>query len=203
MKKASTVLGLAIMAAAAGSASAQTQGRIEFKGSISADTCYLSNAGGDAQVINVQLGVVNTESIGSVAAPSFSGNAGTGSADLKVVCKADSSVKMTLAAPAGETSADGRILRVNGGSTAAGYAQNVGIAVYPSTSSKDAFDLKSGVLVDRSLKAGESVSVKFVAAYVANGVPTPPAKPGEAPGPAPAPTAGVANATLPFVITTN
>ncbi|MHB9704659.1 fimbrial protein [Alcaligenes aquatilis] len=190
MKKINMVMGaLFSLVAVAGTANAaeSVSGTIQFKGAISAESCYVESAIGDANSVLVNLGTVNTASVGSVSAPNFVTGAGLSLADFNVVCKNEAKVSMALNAPQSEVDATGKVLRVNNGVTNAGYAQNVGIAVYPSSSSSDAYSLTSQKLLDAvTVAAGTSANVKFNAAYVTRG--------------AGQPTAGQANATLPFVL---
>jgi len=77
------------------------------------------------------------------------------------------------------------VLKVNNGITGDGLAEGVGIAVYPNRSSTTAYDLTNAQLLQRDFAAGQSISVSLAATYVKTGNMVP----------------GVANATLPFVIT--
>ncbi|MGO3741750.1 fimbrial protein [Kerstersia sp.] len=191
MNKISASVGMAIVCAAAmGTAQAASEnGTIQFKGAISAESCYLDSSIGDANSVIVNMGTVNSSQVGTVAAPHFTTGAGLSTADFNVVCKNDAQVSLTLKAPQAELVAGNQILRVNNGVKGEGYAQNVGVAVYSSSSSSTAYDLSKEKLLDtQAITAGQSVNVKFAAAYVRSG------------GQDVAPTAGVANATLPFVL---
>ncbi|WP_051303198.1 fimbrial protein [Comamonas composti] len=163
------------------------KGTIQFKGAISAESCYIQSSIGDTNSVLVSMGTINTAQVGTVAAPIFTTGAGLSQGDFNVVCKNDAKVSMTLNASQAEVDATGHVMRVNNGVPNEGYAQNVGIALYPSSSSSNAYDLTSTKLLDNvSVDAGAQVNVKFSAAYVQNG--------------AGQPSAGQANATLPFVL---
>jgi major type 1 subunit fimbrin (pilin) len=168
---------------AAGSAN----GAIQFKGTISSESCSLQSSVGDANTVVVPMGTINYAQIGEVGAPIFTTGADLSQADFNIVCKNEAKVSITLAASPAEVNATSQIMRVNNGVTNEGYAQNVGIALYPSSSSSTAYNLSSAKLVDNaSVVAGGQVNVKFSAAYVKDGA-------GE-------PVAGQANATLPFLM---
>ncbi|KVL25526.1 fimbrial protein [Burkholderia territorii] len=159
-------------------------GRINFTGSVVSDSCKISSATGDARNINVDMGAVSADDIGTVAAPKFLAN-GYGTASFTVSCKQDSKVTMQFAGPATELSADKKTIRVNSGALGAGLAQGVSIAVYEGTGAgAKAFDLSNGNLLQQDMAAGSTIGVEFAAAYVAND----PAKI----------VPGKANASLPF-----
>ncbi|WP_239006097.1 fimbrial protein [Burkholderia territorii] len=162
-------------------------GTINFQGSIVNDTCKVSSIKGDAGTINVDMGKISATDIGTVSAPKFLAS-GSGSANIDVVCKQGAKVSMKFAGQPSELSADKLSIRVNNGANAAGFAQNVGIAVYEGTGAgAKAFDLSNGdLLAQTELKEGGAVNVRFAAAYVADD----PSKV----------TAGVANASLPFTL---
>ncbi len=192
MKTITTTLAIALVSSIAMvnvATAATSTGSIKFTGSISAESCHVESPLGDAIIIQVPMGTVNTTQIGSVSAPIFTPGS-TGYTEFQVVCKNDAMVNMTLNGSASELDATNSILRVNNGVTSAGYAQNVGVALYPSINSSSAYDLKTSKLLDNvQIAANESVFVKFSAAYVKNG--------------ADEPTAGQANATLPFILEMN
>lgn len=163
-------------------------GVINFQGAVLNDTCKVSSTTGDAGTINVNMGNIAADDIGTVAAPKRLTN-GSGSANFDVVCKVGAKVSMKFAGKAAELSADKKTLRVNNGNTSAGFAQGVGIAVYEgSGSNMNAFDLGSGDLLAQTdvPATGGAINVRFAAAYVAAD-PTK-IKP------------GIANASLPFTL---
>ena len=191
--KAKLFLAGVAMSALSAAAMAQTtptsvDGVINFQGTIVSDTCKVSSATGDAGTINVNMGTIAADDIGTVAAPKFL-TSGAGSANVDVVCKTGAKVSMKFAGKAAELSTDKKTLRVNNGNTAAGFAQGVGIAVYEGTgASATAFDLSSGNLLAETAvpEGGGAINLRFAAAYV-----TPDAaliKP------------GIANASLPFTL---
>ena len=164
-------------------------GVINFQGTILSDTCKVSSLTGDAGTINVNMGTIAADDIGTVAAPKRL-TAGAGAANMDVICKAGAKVSMKFAGKTAELSADKKTLRVNNGNTAAGFAQGVGIAVYEGTGAGAiAFDLSNGNLLPETTvpSTGGAVNVRFAAAYVAAD-PTK-IKP------------GIANASLPFTLT--
>lgn len=193
MKTKLLATGFALSALSA-SAMAQTtpvsvDGSINFQGTIVSDTCKVSSVAGDAGAINVDMGTIAADDIGTVAAPKVL-TSGSGSANFDVVCKTGAKVSMKFAGKAAELSADHKTLRVNNGNTSAGFAQGVGIAVYEGTgASASAFDLSNGALLAETAvpSTGGAVNVRFAAAYVAAD-PTK-IKP------------GIANASLPFTLT--
>ncbi|SFP40131.1 fimbrial protein [Ralstonia sp. NFACC01] len=163
-------------------------GVINFQGSIVNDTCKVSSATGDAGTINVNMGTIAADDVGTLAAPKRLTN-GAGAANFDVVCKTGAKVSMKFAGKTAELSADKKTLRVNNGNTAAGFAQGVSIAVYEGTgASASAFDLSSGDLLAQTdvPASGGTLNVRFAAAYVAAD-PTK-IKP------------GIANASLPFTL---
>lgn len=180
------------MSALSSVAMAQTvnkvDGVINFQGAILNDTCKVSSATGDAGTINVSMGNIAADDIGTVAAPKRLTN-GAGSANFDVVCKKGAKVSMKFAGKVAELSADKKTLRVNNGNTADGFAQGVGIAVYEGTgASANAFDLSNGDLLAQTEvpAAGGSLNVRFAAAYVA-------ADPAKV-------KPGIANASLPLTL---
>ncbi len=190
--KAKLFLAGVAMSALSSVAMAQTvtkvDGTINFEGKITSDTCKVSSVTGDAGAINVKMGTVAADDIGTVAAPKRL-TEGTGSANFEVVCKKGAKVSMKFAGKAAELSADKKTLRVNNGNTSAGFAQGVGIAVYEGTgATANAFDLSNGDLLAQTEVPAEggSVNVRFAAAYVAADATK--VKP------------GIANASLPFTL---
>lgn len=164
-------------------------GVINFQGTILSDTCKVSSLAGDAGTINVDMGTIAADDIGTLTAPKNLAN-GAGSANIDVVCKTGAKVSMKFAGKTAELSADKKTLRVNNGNTAAGFAQGVSIAVYEGTGAgANAFDLSNGDLLAQTTvpSTGGAVNVRFAAAYVAAD-PTK-IKP------------GIANASLPFTLT--
>ncbi|CAJ0709596.1 fimbrial protein [Ralstonia mannitolilytica] len=132
--KAKLFLAGVAMSALSSAAMAQTtptsvDGVINFQGTILSDTCKVSSLNGDAGTINVDMGKIAADDIGTVAAPKRL-TSGAGSANIDVVCKTGAKVSMKFAGKAADLSADKKTLRVNSGNTAAGFAQGVGIAVY-------------------------------------------------------------------------
>ncbi|CAJ0883695.1 hypothetical protein R20233_02900 [Ralstonia sp. LMG 32965] len=192
--KAKLFLAGVAMSALSSAAMAQTtptsvDGVINFQGTILSDTCKVSSLTGDAGTINVDMGKIAADDIGTVAAPKRL-TSGAGSANFDVVCKTGAKVSMKFAGKAADLSADKKTLRVNSGNTAAGFAQGVGIAVYEGTGAgANAYDLSSGnLLAQTTLPAtGGAVNVRFAAAYVAADATK--IKP------------GIANASLPFTLT--
>jgi len=163
-------------------------GNIEFKGQVHADTCYVESKTGNAHTLHIEIGSVNTDRIdqSTPSTPIFPTGATNGQLDFRVVCKAiTTGVTLALAAPAGSTDTSTSVLKVNNGITGDGLAEGVGIAVYPNRSSTTAYDLTNAQLLQRDFAAGQSISVSLAATYVKTGNMVP----------------GVANATLPFVIT--
>ncbi|CAJ0771374.1 fimbrial protein [Ralstonia chuxiongensis] len=163
-------------------------GVINFQGTILNDTCKVSSTTGDAGAINVSMGNIAADDIGTLAAPKRLTN-GAGAANFDVVCKKGAKVSMKFAGKVAELSADKKTLRVNNGNTSAGFAQGVGIAVYEGTgSSANAFDLSNGDLLAQTEvpEGGGSLNVRFAAAYVADDATK--VKP------------GIANASLPFTL---
>jgi major type 1 subunit fimbrin (pilin) len=190
--KAKLFLAGVAMSALSSVAMAQTatkvDGTINFEGKITSDTCKVSSASGDAGTINVKMGNVAADDIGTVAAPKNLVG-GTGSANFEVVCKKGAKVSMKFAGKAADLSTDKKTLRVNSGNTSAGFAQGVGIAVYEGTgATANAFDLSSGDLLAQTEVPAEggSINVRFAAAYVAPDATK--IKP------------GIANASLPFTL---
>jgi P pilus assembly protein, pilin FimA len=116
------------MSALSSVAMAQTvnkvDGVINFQGAILNDTCKVSSVTGDAGTINVNMGNIAADDIGTVAAPKRLTN-GAGSANFDVVCKKGAKVSMKFAGKVAELSADKKTLRVNNGNTADGFAQGV------------------------------------------------------------------------------
>lgn len=162
-------------------------GQIDFTGKVVADTCRLSSPNGDASSIKVDMGAVSIEDIGTVEAPIFSGS-GSKQVDFNINCKTEAKVSMTLNGKSPEVVTGNKILRVNNGSTSAGFAKGVGIALYDkSGSGSTAFDLTNGALLKETTagQVNEVRRVSFAAAYVKNGTPS----------------AGIANASLPFTLT--
>lgn len=183
------ILAGAVMAALSSVAMADTvDGMINFEGKIVNDTCKVSSLTGDAGTINVAMGTIAADDIGTVAAPKFMAN-GSGSANIDIVCKQGAKVGMKFAGQASELSADKKSIRVNNGTTSAGFAQGVKIAVYEGTGAGAlAYDLGSGdLLASTVLTEAGAINVRFAAAYVADD----PTKI----------TAGIANASLPFTLT--
>ncbi|MHA2901522.1 fimbrial protein [Ralstonia mannitolilytica] len=172
--KAKLFLAGVAMSALSSAAMAQTtptsvDGVINFQGAILSDTCKVSSVTGDAGTINVDMGKVAADDIGTVAAPKRL-TSGAGSANFDVVCKTGAKVSMKFAGKAADLSADKKTLRVNNGNTAAGFAQGVGIAVYEGTGAgANAYDLSSGDLLAQTTvpSTGGAVNVRFAAAYVA------------------------------------
>lgn len=164
-------------------------GNIEFQGIIKTEPCYVSSTAGDANTVSVNMGTVNTADVStsSLASPHFSGSA-VGSVNIAIHCTAEQTVNMQFKANASELNATKNILRVNGGSAQEGNAQNVGIAVYPPAST-EAYNLATGTIFagGQTVAAGGSVLLAIRAAYVKNGSADI--------------VAGTANATLPFVLT--
>ncbi|AOI64196.1 fimbrial protein [Burkholderia territorii] len=186
--KAKMILAGAAMAAFSSVAMADTvDGVINFQGSIVNDTCKVSSVTGDAGAINVNMGTIATDDVGTVAAPKFMAS-GSGTANFNIACKTGAKVSMKFAGQPSELSADNKSIRVNNGTTASGYAQNVGIAVYEGTGAgANAFDLSNGdLLAQTELTQAGAINVRFAAAYVAQD----PSKV----------TAGIANASLPFTL---
>ncbi|CAJ0715659.1 hypothetical protein LMG6871_01527 [Ralstonia edaphis] len=190
--KAKLFLAGVAMSALSSVAMAQTatkvDGTINFEGKITSDTCKVSSASGDAGTINVKMGNVAADDIGTVAAPKNLVG-GTGSANFEVVCKKGAKVSMKFAGKAADLSTDKKTLRVNSGNTSAGFAQGVGIAVYEGTgATANAFDLSGGDLLAQTEVPAEggSINVRFAAAYVAPDATK--IKP------------GIANASLPFTL---
>ncbi|MGU7815035.1 fimbrial protein [Burkholderia sp. AW49-1] len=186
--KAKLILAGAAMAALSSAAMADTvDGVINFQGKIVNDTCKLSSATGDAGTINVNMGTIATDDVGTVAAPKFLAS-GVGLANFDISCKQGAKVSMKFAGQPAELSADKKSIRVNNGTSAAGFAQNVGIAVYEGTGAgAQAFDLSNGdLLAQTELSEPGAINVRFAAAYVSDD----PSKV----------TAGVANASLPFTL---
>ncbi|WP_193099571.1 fimbrial protein [Burkholderia sp. Z1] len=182
------ILAGAVMTALSSVVMADTvDGTINFEGKIVSDTCKVSSLTGDAGTINVAMGTIATDQIGTVAAPKMMVN-GSGSANIDIVCKQGAKVGMKFAGQASELSADKKSIRVNNGATSAGFAQGVSVAVYEGTGDgAKAFDLSNGdLLATTDLKEAGKVNVRFSAAYVAQD----PSKV----------TAGVANASLPFTL---
>ncbi|CAJ0876867.1 hypothetical protein R76727_02962 [Ralstonia mannitolilytica] len=172
--KAKLFLAGVAMSALSSAAMAQTtptsvDGVINFQGTILSDTCKVSSLNGDAGTINVDMGKIAADDIGTVAAPKRL-TSGAGSANIDVVCKTGAKVSMKFAGKAADLSADKKTLRVNSGNTAAGFAQGVGIAVYEGTGAgANAFDLSNGDLLAQTTvpATGGAVNVRFSAAYVA------------------------------------
>jgi major type 1 subunit fimbrin (pilin) len=178
----------ALSTAAMAQTAASVDGVINFQGTILSDTCKVSSLTGDAGTINVNMGTIAADDIGTVAAPKRLAS-GAGSANFDVVCKSGAKVSMKFAGKASELSADKKTLRVNNGNTGAGFAQGVGIAVYEGTGAgANAFDLSNGdLLAQTELPAsGGAINVRFAAAYVA--------------ADAAKIQPGVANASLPFTL---
>ncbi|MCT5579407.1 hypothetical protein LZL60_24095, partial [Pseudomonas aeruginosa] len=73
-------------AAMAQAAPASVDGVINFQGTILSDTCKVSSLTGDAGTINVNMGKIAADDIGTVAAPKLL-TSGSGSANIDVVCK--------------------------------------------------------------------------------------------------------------------
>ncbi|MBN3769079.1 type 1 fimbrial protein [Burkholderia sp. Se-20378] len=179
---------VAFSSAAIAAGSESVDGMISFQGTIVNDTCKVSSATGDARSIIVNMGTIAADEVGTVAAPRFSAN-GSSAVKFAIMCKKGGKVSMKFAAQGAELDADNKSIRVNSGSPAPGYAQNVSIAVYKDTSAGEpAFDLSNGdLLAETKLPdEGGSVNVSFAAAYVAQD----PSKV----------TAGIANASLPFTL---
>ncbi|WP_175912627.1 MULTISPECIES: fimbrial protein [unclassified Burkholderia] len=186
--KAKMILAGVTMAALSSAAMADTvNGMINFQGTIVNDTCKVSSLTGDAGTINVNMGTIATDDVGTVAAPKFLAN-GSGAANIDIACKQGAKVSMKFAGQPSELSADKKSIRVNNGATSAGFAQNVGIAVYEGTGAgAKAFDLSNGdLLAQTELTEAGAINVRFSAAYVA-------ADPSKI-------TAGVANASVPFTL---
>ena len=163
-------------------------GSVEFTGSIVSDTCKITTPSGSSNgIVNVNMGSVPVDEVGTVDAPKFAVSASANALTLTILCKEDASVDMHFAAiPSNTDTASGnKILKLNSASTAG----NVGIAVYQ-TGSHAALDLTKGLLLDKAaLKTGQPLQVQFDAAYVVLS--------------AGSPTAGTANASLPFVLSYN
>lgn len=188
MKAKLFLAGVAMSALSSVAMADTVDGVINFQGKIVNDTCKLSSATGDAGTINVDMGTIAADDIGTVAAPKRFAN-GAGSANFDVVCKKGAKVSMKFAGKAAELSADKKTLRVNNGTVADGFAQGVGIAVYEGTgASANAYDLSNGDLLAQTEvpEGGAAINVRFAAAYVADDATT--VKP------------GVANASLPFTL---
>lgn len=163
-------------------------GQIDFTGKVVADSCRLSSPNGDAASIKVDMGTVSVDDIGTVTSPKFTGS-GSKQVDFNIICKTATMVSMALAGTTPEVVAGNKILRVNNGTSSAGFAQGVGIALYDkSGSGATAYDLTSGSLLKEAASgaAGEVRRVSFAAAYVTNGATQKP---------------GIANASLPFTLT--
>lgn len=168
--------------------SVSVDGVINFQGKILNDTCKVSSLTGDAGVINVNMGNIAADDVGTLAAPKRLTD-GSGNANFDVVCKTGAKVSMKFAGKASELSADKKTLRVNNGNTSDGFAQGVSIAVYEGTgASAKAFDLSKGDLLAKTEvpAAGGAINVRFAAAYVAPDATK--VKP------------GIANASLPFTL---
>ncbi|WP_445989602.1 fimbrial protein [Chromobacterium haemolyticum] len=164
-------------------------GQIDFTGKVIADSCRLSSPNGDATSIKVDMGTVSVEDIGTVASPKFTGS-GSRQVDFNIICKTASKVSMHLAGAAPEVLSGNNILRVNNGTSSAGFARGVGIAVFDSAAvaSPKAFDLTNGALLKEEAAGAidEVRHVSFAAAYVTTGDTQVP---------------GIANASLPFTLT--
>lgn len=160
-------------------------GSMEFTGNVVSDSCKLSGSGGSSNgIINVNMGSISADDIGTVTAPNFSVSQSSTGMMLNVDCKTEQAVSITFAALPSNlvTDSGNNILQLNSGSGASG----VGIAVYP-TGSKTAINLATGKLLDSITVGPDSpVKVQFDAAYVKSG--------------SAAVTPGTANASLPFVI---
>lgn len=167
-------------------------GKVEFQGTITAKPCYISSTSGDSATVNISMGSVSTADVkvSSISAPHFSGSS-VGNATIKIQCSAETKVNMQFAAAPSELNPTNNVLRVNGGSTQAGHAQHVGIAVYP-LGSTTAYNLSNGKLftADQTVSAGSNIQLAFRAAYIKNSTTQDP-------------TEGIANATLPFILTSD
>ncbi|WMD18308.1 fimbrial protein [Achromobacter seleniivolatilans] len=183
------------LALAAANANAATigAGNVEFTGTVIAQTCYVSSPTGDATTVKIDMGTVTVSTVktSTTAAPIFSGSASEG-ATFTVHCenKDATEVNLQFQAPGSQLTDSNKVLRVNNGNPSGGYAQNVGIAVYP-MGSLTAYDLATGKLLTAAQSVGAgggTFELSFRAAYVKG---------------AGDPTAGIANATLPFILTTD
>jgi major type 1 subunit fimbrin (pilin) len=155
-------------------------GSIEFKGSINNDACTVTTAGSGNAIIEVPMGTVSIEDVGTAAAPIIVGSSSS-DVGMDVTCKSAGKVTMTFAAPAANLQQGNTVLNLNTGSTAKG----VGIAVYQ-TGSTAPLNLLNGKMIDGTeVASGETLRASFSAAYVAG---------------TGAKTAGTANASLPFVL---
>lgn len=165
-------------------------GSVEFTGNIVSDTCKISAPNGSSNgIINVNMGSVPSDEVGTVAAPNLAVSASADALTLTVTCKSDANVTMAFAAlPSNvDTGGSNNILKLNTASSAKG----VGIAVYP-TGNKTALDLTAGKLMDAlAVKANSPLQVQFDAAYV------------QLASSAGAVSPGTANASLPFVLSYN
>lgn len=163
-------------------------GTIEFRGKLSADTCYVESSSGDAKTIMVDMGEINMMQLGTLANPQMSQNAA--GATFHIVCSSPTNIDLMFAASPAHLEGGNKILKVNNGATGSGLASGLGIAVYPSRASateSSAYDLSNGVLFGGTMVPGQKVRVQFVAAYVLESGYM---------------AMGTANATLPFTIVT-
>ncbi|KWC40446.1 hypothetical protein WL48_10920 [Burkholderia ubonensis] len=87
-------------------------GVINFQGSIVSDTCKVGSVTGDAGTINVNMGTIATDDVGTVAAPKFLAS-GAGTANFNIACKTGAKVSMKFAGQPSELSADNKSIRVN------------------------------------------------------------------------------------------
>lgn len=183
-------LATAAIATAASAVPVDVPGTITFTGAIVATSCKV-NGGSGATNISVDMGTVATDDVGPASNPTILPG-GLGRKTFDIVCKAGpTKVSMKFAGTAAELKQGSTVLRVNNGNTSAGYAQGVGIAVYPGTGGGTAYNLASGELVHEAAvdaTSGATIPVTFTAVYVQE--------------PAGAtPTGGQANASLPFTLT--
>ena len=120
-------------------------GQIDFTGKVVADSCRLSSPNGDATSIKVDMGTVSVDDIGTVTSPKFTGS-GSKQVDFNIICKTAVKVSMALTGTSPEVVTGNKILRVNNGTSLAGFAQGVGIALFDSAASASptAYDLTKG-----------------------------------------------------------
>lgn len=195
-KKTSLLLSLALLSYGAIAAPIEVKNKIEFTGRINADSCSLGSVSGDATSVKVNMGEVSVDNIGTVAAPKFTGASGSSQVNFNVTCKTAATITVKLAGSAPDvTGTDNKVLRVNGGTNSAGFAQGVGIAVFNTAESgSTAYNLTNGELYKETAgkdtpagSAGQSRRISFAAAYVKTGADAD-IKP------------GIANASLPFIV---
>lgn len=160
-------------------------GTITFQGVVKKDSCY-ANPGRDSN-IDFPLGTVQASALTDLA--NATGSALMQSKVFTIECGSGDKVTMTFA-PGSEVDAAGTVLRVNSGNTGTNFASGVGIVMLDDQGA--VMNIKSGSF-ERSFAATATESAKqranftLRATYIRTGT-------------ADAVVPGIANASLPFLI---